>query len=131
MGDAPETLRERFGIPKTSVHPSQEQKRFRDNHRGLLNDSPIARRGDAETSHAAAHRQNASGRRSDQQRIVLDLVKRIPGLCSKEYAQHCSLDRYQVARVLPQLAHSNLVIRGDKLVPPKPARDDGESWWPR
>lgn len=134
MGDAPETLRERFGVPHTSNQPHVEQKRHREAHRGLLADPPIARRGDAETSHSAAHRQNASGRRGKQQRIVLDLVKRMPGLCSKEYATHCDLDRYQVARVLPQLAHADLVIRGDKMTPPKPARiyENGshESWWP-
>lgn len=80
-------------------------------------DHPIARATDPATSHEAAARVTASGARGKQHRMVLDMLKSWPGHTSQEMAQHFGLlDRYQIARRLPELESAGLA---EKM----PARD--------
>ena len=74
--------------------------------------SPIARRSDPGTSHDAAEAMTASGRREGQQLEILALVRRHPKKTSAELADLSpTLDRYQVARRLPELEHGGLVVK--------------------
>jgi DNA-binding MarR family transcriptional regulator len=59
--------------------------------------------------------------------IVLDAVRRWPGLASIELANRLSLDRYQVARRLPELESAGLVSKGE---PHQTGKRRGVSWWP-
>jgi hypothetical protein len=83
----------------------------------LLSQSPIARRRDPETSHEAAEHITNSGKRASQQNAVLDLVRRYPGHTSAELAVRGLsglIDRWTVARRLPELRSAFLVKNGDK-----------------
>ena len=88
-----------------------------------------ARRTDPQTSHDAARHIVASGAQALQQNQALDAVDRNPGLTSNELARATGLDRYMLARRLPELCDSDRVVRGD-------ARKCGVSgrsaatWWP-
>jgi predicted ArsR family transcriptional regulator len=73
---------------------------------------PLARRTDPESSHIAARRMVESGAQGDQQQITLVLVRKYPNRTSDELAALGSLDRYQLARRLPELERSGLVERG-------------------
>jgi predicted transcriptional regulator len=53
----------------------------------------------------------ASGALKGQARLTLDLVRRHPGLTSKELAEVGPLDRYQIARRLSDLRNAGLVYR--------------------
>jgi hypothetical protein len=85
----------------------------------LLSNSPIARLRDPSTSHEAAEHVTKSGARAYQQRAVLDLVSRYPGHTSAELALKSELmgkplDRWTVARRLPELRDAFLVKNGEK-----------------
>lgn len=73
--------------------------------------TPAARNTDHWTSHAAADEVTASGLRSTQQAAVLAAVTQHPGRTSAELARAAGLDRYAVARRLPEL--SRWVRKGD------------------
>jgi hypothetical protein len=73
----------------------------------------IARRSDPESSHRAGGEITVSGRREGQLLGVLALVRKYPGSTSLELAyKSFSLDRYVVARRLPELEKAGLVSRG-------------------
>jgi DNA-binding MarR family transcriptional regulator len=64
-----------------------------------------------------------SGALKGQALIALDLVKQFPGRSSKELAKLGSLDRYQIARRLPELLEMKHVTRTQS--------DDKDClWWP-
>ena len=63
-----------------------------------------SRKTDPESSKRAAREIERSGALKGQRKICLDLVTRYPGKTSKELATLGSLDRYQIARRLPELA---------------------------
>lgn len=65
--------------------------------------TPAARSTDPGTSHAAAESVTKSGVRARQQRQVLDALRQWPGCTSAELAQRANIDRYAVARRLPEL----------------------------
>ena len=71
-----------------------------------------ARTHDPETSHEAAEKVTASGKRETDCNIVLAVLKDRTGLTTKEIAQRCSLTYHQVARRMIDLEHSNLIFRG-------------------
>jgi hypothetical protein len=73
--------------------------------------SPVARAADPKPSKLAAAEITASGRREGQLLAVLALVKKFPRSTSLELSRHSSLDRYVVARRLPELAHAGLVAK--------------------
>lgn len=102
----------------------------------LFADTPRARRTDPETSHLAAERIKATGALGEQQRLVLDLVKRFPGCTSAELAKFHACQtgadfgqwRFRVARRLPELAPVH--IRRGK---PRECRINGTpagTWYP-
>lgn len=71
-----------------------------------------ARTTDPATSHAAAAEVTANGVRDAQAAVVLDAVRKWPDLTSAELATKINLNRYQVARRLPELRAEGLVANG-------------------
>lgn len=88
-----------------------------------------ARSTDPTTSWVAAEQIVSSGKAALQQSTALEAVKANPGHTSAELARYCSLDRYQLARRLPELEEAGRVVRG-------PARkclatgNSATTWWP-
>lgn len=89
---------------------------------------PRSASGDPVSSERAEIAARESGLMRGQALIVLGLVKSAPGRTSKELAQvdsflrgKCSLDRYQIARRLPELESAKLVRRTDA--------DTESRWW--
>lgn len=72
----------------------------------------LARRSDPVSSHLAAKRMVESGALSDQQRIARDLVVKYPNRTSDELAELGQLDRYQLARRLPEVEEAGYIERG-------------------
>lgn len=70
-----------------------------------------ARTSDPDSSHHAARKMIDSGALGRHAAIVLAVVRRFPRLTSAELASRCELDRYQVARRLPELEAQDLVER--------------------
>ena len=75
---------------------------------------PLARASDPITSHIAGEEHVLSGRwRGDAER-VLEALRYWPGRTSRELAERSGLDRYLVARRLPDLKETGHVERGEK-----------------
>lgn len=72
----------------------------------------LARKSDPASSHIAAQRMVDTDAIGEQQRLVLDLVKRYPNHTSDELAGLGRLDRYQLARRLPELERDGFIERG-------------------
>ena len=77
----------------------------------LFSNQPIARNTDPETSHEAA-RDITRTKRASQQHACLDAVQRWPERTSAELADLMGIDRYIVARRLPELRDGNKVSNG-------------------
>lgn len=89
-----------------------------------------ARRTDPLSSHEAAQEMTRSGIRQSQRDQILRLVTHRGGETSAELAQYASLDRYVVARRLPELQAERLVKKG----PIRKCRVSGRravTWWIR
>lgn len=86
-----------------------------------------ARRTDPSTSHEAAQAALSSGLIGQQAQAVLHAVQRWPGLTSLELGARMEIDRWAVARRLPELEAAHRVRRGE-------ARQvNGRrhlTWWP-
>ncbi len=78
----------------------------------LLDFIPVARTSDPDTSHEAAEAVTRDGSRHRQLVAVLEAVQKAPGLTSAELARDARLDRYIVARRLPELEKLGKVKRG-------------------
>lgn len=92
-------------------------------------EAPAARKTDPPSSHAAAREIDLSGSRKAQLLAALLLVENNPGCTSLELAQRGKLDRYQLARRLPELERGEFVRRGeirDCRIGKRPA----VTWWP-
>lgn len=76
------------------------------------NRAPIAANVDPLSSHLAAQEITRSGRRGAQKRAVLEALKAAPERTSAELARFAGLDRYAVARRLPDLAHDGFAEQG-------------------
>ena len=87
-----------------------------------------ARHTDPPTSHAAAAHVETSGVAASQREAVLDLVRRFPGCTSAELVGG-GLDRYQLARRLPELEHRGLVRKGPQALCRVMGRQ-AITWWP-
>ena len=72
---------------------------------------PRARSTDARSSHEAAARLERSGADRLQAERVLAALKKYPNSTSRELAQSARLDRYEVARRLPELHAEHKVGR--------------------
>ncbi|MCK5127675.1 MAG: MarR family transcriptional regulator [candidate division Zixibacteria bacterium] len=66
--------------------------------------TPASRSSDPHTSHEAEEFINKTGIRESQQMEVLAWLKLLPGHTSRELAMISGIDRYIVARRLPELA---------------------------
>lgn len=73
---------------------------------------PASRATDPATSRAAERAITQSGARQTQADLVLNLVREYPHRTSAELAHLCDLDRWQVARRLPDLEANGLVVKG-------------------
>ena len=73
--------------------------------------APRARTTDPLSSHEAATAAEASGLIGRQCAAVLELVRRTPGMTSSELAARHRMDRYVIARRLPDLERRGLVRR--------------------
>lgn len=90
--------------------------------------APRSRVSNVEASHRAEQRMKSSGQMKSQAVEVLALVQRFPGRTSKELGRaieinriDTKLDRYRIARRLPELESAKLITRTD---------EDRESrWW--
>ena len=74
---------------------------------------PRARSTDSISSHCAAAALEASGRGRLQAERVLAALLKYPNSTSRELAEFARLDRYEVARRLPELHAVHLVARYD------------------
>jgi len=82
-----------------------------------------SRRCDPQSSLEAAERISRSGVAEAQLQRCVELVRKRPGLTSKELAETCDdLDRYQMARRLPEAERCGLVRREQ--------HPTGLRWWP-
>ena len=88
-----------------------------------------ARSTDPQTSHDAARHIVASGQQALQQEQTRDAVACHPGLTSNELARATGLDRYMLARRLPELCDSDRVVRGDARRCSVSGRS-AATWWP-
>lgn len=79
----------------------------------FANREPIAANVDPVTSHLAAAEITRSGLRASQKRAVLNAVARFPNRTSAELAGATRLDRYLVARRLPDLRQDGFVEQGE------------------
>src|SRR5690606_10155379 len=74
--------------------------------------TPIARRTDPESSHLAAEHVTRSGARAHQQAQAVAAVRAYPGCTSFELATRTDLDRYMLARRLPECVTAGAVRKG-------------------
>jgi hypothetical protein len=81
-------------------------------HRPRAVATPAARRTDPESSHQAAEIHALSGKRAHQQDQAAAAVRQFPGLTSLELAGMTGLDRYMLARRLPECETAGRVRRG-------------------
>lgn len=95
----------------------------------LIAATPAARNTDPETSHLAAEENTRSGRRAVQQHAVLAAVMAQPGLTSRELAQAAGMDRYVVARRLPELEAAKIVRKGGAREC-RVSKRRAVTWWP-
>ena len=80
----------------------------------LASPKPAARTTDPASSHVAAEQVHNSGAAARQRERVIDLVYMHPGKTSKELAALSDLDRYQIARRLPEAEKAGVVRREAK-----------------
>lgn len=91
--------------------------------------TPAARNTDPDTSHAAATEITRSGARAYQQAQTIAAVRQWPGRTSQELAELSGLDRYMLARRLPECETAGAVKRG-VVIECTVTRRKALSWWP-
>lgn len=91
---------------------------------------PIASTADPITSHESAERLTESGERDAQAEMVLGMVRTHPGLTSAELAKQYGVDRYMVARRLPDLRADGFVRNGSMPRRCRVGKGSAVSWWP-
>jgi hypothetical protein len=97
-------------------------------HQQALSFTPASRRNDPITSYEAEAEITESGLRGEQQRKVRSLVHRYPGRTSRELAELAELDRYMVARRLPEIEPVH--VRKGEQRKCKVGRRNASTWWP-
>jgi len=85
-----------------------------------------ARASDPLTSWEAAEKITASGKAADQRALAVWIVREFPGLTSFELSKLCPLDRYQLARRLPECTE----VRKGKPRVCKVTGNSAVTWWP-
>jgi len=91
--------------------------------------APIVRSSDPLSSFEAAEEVTQSGLRQHQAQRCLQGVERYPGKTSRELARLIDLDRYAVARRLPDLEHDGHIRKGTAR-PCEIGRRQAVTWWP-
>ncbi len=71
-----------------------------------------ARNADPSSSHEAAEHVVSSGLQAQQHSLAASAVRKHPGLTSLELARATGLDRFMLARRLPELQRNGLIVRG-------------------
>jgi len=89
--------------------------------------TPAARRDDPESSHLAAEHVTATGLRRSQQQRTLEAVRANPGKTSAELAAITGLDRFMLARRLPEL--EPLWVAKGVMVTCTVTRRRAHCWW--
>lgn len=95
---------------------------------------PRARATDARSSHEAAAALEASGKDRLQAERVLAALRKYPNSTSAELARSARLNRYEVARRLPELHAAGLASRYDPAAITAPCAVSGKRvirWCPR
>ena len=92
-------------------------------------ETPIARKSDPASSHLAAAEVTASGKRQQQIGLVIDLVRKFPGLTSMELAGMSGEDRYMIARRLPEALTAGAIRKGEQRTCSVTGRL-ALTWWP-
>ena len=82
----------------------------------LFTGPATARKSDPDTSHEAARRFEQSGKAEIQRKKVFRGVVDFPGRTSAELSPLVGLDRYAVARRLPELEKSGSVRKGQPRI---------------
>lgn len=90
---------------------------------------PIVHRVDPVTSLIAARELVETGELGRQQRIVLEALQNNAGLTSDELAAAARLDRYLVARRLPDLVRLGVARQGERRTSTLSGRP-GVTWFP-
>lgn len=97
-----------------------------------LDEIPAARKTDPLSSHEAAERVTASGKRQKQADVFLAVVQNHPGLTSAEIAKVAGYDRYAPARRLPELQRLGLITQGlQRACSADPRHGIAVTWWPK
>lgn len=91
--------------------------------------TPAARASDPQTSHAAAAHVTATGARAKQQALAAAAVREYPGLTSNELGKRSGIDRYVLARRLPECETAKAVERGQERRCSASGRM-AVTWWP-
>lgn len=92
-------------------------------------ETPIARKTDPTSSHLAAAEITASGARAHQQAQTIAAVRAYPGRTSQELAELTQIDRYTLARRLPECVTAGAVRKGEQR--PCGVTDRlALTWWP-
>jgi len=92
-------------------------------------ETPAARHSDPESSHLAAEEINRSGKRGQQQAQAIAAVKAFPGCTSFELALKTDIDRYTLARRLPECITACAVRKGEQRTCSITGRQ-ALTWWP-
>jgi hypothetical protein len=92
-------------------------------------ETPIARNTDPESSHLAAAEITGSGKRRAQQDQTIAAVRKYPGRTSQELANLTGLDRYMLARRLPECVTAGAIKKG-ALIECTVTRKKAIAWWP-
>jgi hypothetical protein len=77
-------------------------------------ETPIARARDPESSHRAAAEITTSGTRAHQQAQTVAAVRAFPGCTSQELSERTGLERYMLARRLPEAVTAGRVRKGEQ-----------------
>lgn len=92
-------------------------------------ETPAARRTDPESSHLAAEHVTRSGKRGLQQAQATAAVRSFPGCTSFELALKTDIDRYTLARRLPECVTAGTVRKGEQRTCSITGRQ-ALTWWP-
>lgn len=94
----------------------------------MFSSTPASRSTDPESSHEAESEITRSGARASQQHKVLAMVRKWPGRTSRELAALANLDRYMIARRLPEL--TPIKVRRGEMKQCTIAQKKAVTWWP-
>jgi CRP-like cAMP-binding protein len=89
-----------------------------------------ARRTDPASSHIAARTVERSGRAGQQRIRCGAAVLRNPGRTSQELCEITGIDRYELARRLPELREEGLIRNGEALRECRVTGRPAMTWWP-